>query len=58
MSRLAAVHLRQLYGYVKPTFLIFIHLFINPAIYVGGHLVMGLVVALMYDVLVWAHGGV
>ena len=26
--------------------------------YVGGHLVMGLVVALMYDVLVWAHGGV
>ena len=26
--------------------------------YVGGHLVMGLVVAFMYDVLVWAHGGV
>ena len=26
--------------------------------YVGGHLVIGLVVALMYDVLVWAHGGV
>ena len=26
--------------------------------YVGGHLVMGLVVALMYDVHVWAHGGV
>lgn len=36
--------------------LLFIYLLIP--LYVGGHLVMGLVVALMYDVLVWAHGGV
>ena len=36
--------------------LLFIYLLIT--LYVGGHLVMGLVVALMYDVLVWAHGGV
>ena len=34
--------------------LLFIYLLIP--LYVGGHLVMGLVVALMYDVLVWAHG--
>ena len=36
--------------------LLFIYLLIP--LYVGGHLVMGLVVTLMYDVLVWAHGGV
>ena len=36
--------------------LLFIYLLIP--LYVGGHLVMSLVVALMYDVLVWAHGGV
>ena len=36
--------------------LLFIYLLIP--LYVGGHLLMGLVVALMYDVLVWAHGGV
>ena len=36
--------------------LLFIYLLIP--LYVGGHLVMGLVVALRYDVLVWAHGGV
>ena len=43
-------------GSTLHSLLLFIYLLIP--LYVGGHLVMGLVVALMYDVLVWAHGGV
>ena len=43
--------------YENPRELLLFFYYLVP-FYVCCHLVMGLVVALMYDVLVWAHGGV